>query len=168
MKYAVIFAIIAIAAFAAPPSAQLTAVHKVYVLPMTNGLDQYLVNRLRDSGLMQVSADPANVDAVFTDRLGEAFEAQMDKLFPKSEPEPQPTESEEAGGAMAAEKKEREESGVPASAFRRAKGVVFLVDAKTRDVIWSVFERPKELSADGLDGAATRIVNRLKRDLKQK
>jgi hypothetical protein len=167
MKCAVLFALIwPFALLGAAPATQLAAVHKVYVLPMSNGLDQYLANRLRDSGVVQVSADPANVDAVFTDRLGEAFEAHMDKLFPKPEPESETEETEAEAGAESAEK--MEDAGVPPSSFRRGKGVVFLVDTKTRQVVWSIYDKPKELTADGLDATAGRIVHRLKRDLKQK
>jgi hypothetical protein len=52
------------------------------------------------------------------------------------------------------------------SSFGRGRGTYFLVDRKTRGVIWSVYEKPKSTSADELNKTAERVVNRLKRDLK--
>jgi hypothetical protein len=57
-------------------AADLAGVHKVYVLPMARGLDQYLANRLTTEHVFQVVTDPKTADAVLTDRIGEGFEAQ--------------------------------------------------------------------------------------------
>lgn len=70
-------------ALAAPPKAELAQVHKVYLLPMTNGMEQYLANRLTSLGVFQVVTDPKKADAIFTDRIGEAFESRQDELFPQ-------------------------------------------------------------------------------------
>ncbi len=48
---------------------------------------------------------------------------------------------------------------------RADRGTVFLVDIKSRRVIWSVYERPKDFTPKQLDRAAARIVNRLKKDI---
>ena len=70
-------------ALAAPPKAELAQVHKVYLLPMTNGMEQYLANRLTGLGVFQVVTDPKKADAIFTDRIGEAFEAKQTEWFPE-------------------------------------------------------------------------------------
>ena len=52
------------------------------------------------------------------------------------------------------------------SSFGRGKGTIFLVDRKSKEVIWSVFEPPKGSTGQQLDRGALDIVSRLKRDLK--
>ncbi len=54
------------------------------------------------------------------------------------------------------------------SSFGRAKGMVFLVDAKSKQVIWSAYELPKDTTSRQLDRTATDIVSRIKHDLKKK
>ena len=54
------------------------------------------------------------------------------------------------------------------NSFSRGKGTVFLVDAKSRQVVWSVYHLAKGSSAKELDRTASDIVSRLKRDLKGK
>ncbi|HEY2016651.1 MAG TPA: hypothetical protein VGH38_24275, partial [Bryobacteraceae bacterium] len=67
--------------------ADLAGVHTVYFLPMARGLDQYLANRLTSDHVLMVVTNPKLADAVFTDRIGEAFETQMDTLYPPPESE---------------------------------------------------------------------------------
>src|SRR5258708_4695886 len=62
--------------------ADLAGVRSVYVLPMARGLDQHLANRLTNDHLFQVVTDSKMADAVFTDHIGEAFQTQMEALFP--------------------------------------------------------------------------------------
>jgi hypothetical protein len=58
------------------------------------------------------------------------------------------------------------EGGPPrASSFGGGKGTLFLVDAHSRNVLWSVYEKPKNSSPDELDRTAKRVVTRLKQDL---
>src|SRR5437867_3801980 len=61
-------------------AADLSSVHSVYILPMARGLDQYLANRLTGEHIFQVVTDPKLADAVFTERIGEPFQAQMQNL----------------------------------------------------------------------------------------
>jgi hypothetical protein len=68
-------------------SADLSAVRTVYMMPMSRGLDQYLANRLTGERVFQVVTDPKLADAVFSDRIGEAFQAQLESLLPPPEPE---------------------------------------------------------------------------------
>ncbi len=58
------------------------------------------------------------------------------------------------------------EAGPPRpNAFGGGKGTLFLVDAHSRAVLWSVYEKPKNTSPDELDRTAKRVVGRLKQDL---
>lgn len=146
-------------------------VQTVYLLPMGNGLDQYLAGHLTRLGLFQVVADPKKADAVFTDRLGEAFEQRMRELYPPPPP-PKPEKAEAAEPpAEAAESKTetaRQSGGAPPSSWGRGRGTIFLVDAHSRQVLWSVYQRPRDSSPDELNRTAERIAQRLKRDWKRK
>ncbi len=167
----------AVLAGAEPPDVQ-----SVYVLPMSRGLDQYLANRLTNSHLFQVVTDPKLAQAVFTDRIGEEFEAQLEDITKPPKPSQPAKDSKEAKDTKPETKKESAQSqdatasaldalgniAQPVSAFGRGKGTVFLVDAKSRQVLWSTFRPPKSSSSTDLDRTASDIVSRLTRDLKKK
>jgi hypothetical protein len=130
-------------------SADTPGMKTVYVLPMANGLDQYLANRINASGLFQVAADPKKAEAVFTDRLGETFEQRMNSLFP-------PAKSAEGEKAQQDDNASR-----PASSFSRRKGTIFLVEAASRIVVWSTYHPPRNTTPPELDRTAQRIVEAL-------
>jgi hypothetical protein len=46
----------------------------------------------------------------------------------------------------------------------RSKGAVFLVDRKTRSVVWSDYVRPKSSQPDDLNHAANQIAAQLEKD----
>jgi len=170
-------------------AADLGKVHSVYLLPMANGLDQYLANRITGSGKFEVVADPKKADAIFTDKIGEAFEGRLKELFPPpaekkespaagqpatsepatSEPatsEPaasKPATSEPAAGQSAASQSAASQSGPSprSSSFGRSKGTIFLVDISSRSVLWSAYEPPKNSTPREMDRTAQRIVERL-------
>ena len=132
-----------------------SGVQTVYLLPMANGLDQYVANRLAASGVFYVTTDPKKADAIFTDKLGEAFEQRLDTLLlPPLEKSPK-------------ESKAEERTAPRVSSFSRSKGTMFLVDAATRAVLWSIYEPPKNTSPGELDRTAQRIVGALKRPVKR-
>ena len=132
-----------------------SGVQTVYLLPMANGLDQYVANRLAASGVFQVTTDPTKADAIFTDKLGEAFEQRLDSLI-------LPPVEKSSKGSKA------EDGAAPrASTFSRSKGTIFLVDAATRAVLWSIYEPPKNTSPGELDRTAQRIVGSLKAPVKR-
>jgi hypothetical protein len=54
------------------------------------------------------------------------------------------------------------------SGFSRARGTVFLVDAKSRQVIWSIYQPPKDFEGKEMNRTASDIVSRLKKDLNPK
>jgi hypothetical protein len=164
--------------------AELSDVHTVYVLSMSKGLDQYLANRLANDHLFQVVTDPKLADAFFTDRVGESLQSKLEEIFPPPVPEkaalaekPAPAEKpaskadkdkEPPTNPMLAETVNKLAAPGASNSFGRGKGNVFLVDAKSRQVVWSVYQLPKGSSAKELDRTASDIVSRLKRDLNGK
>ncbi len=164
-------------------AADLATVQNVYVLPMAKGFDQYLANRLYGGHLFQVVTDPKRADAVFTDRLGEGFQFQLETISPSPEAEKAAEEEKKeekkddaaaAGGLgglgamIGGQTANKVSSPALNSSFGRAKGTVFLVDAKSRQVLWSVYEPPKNTSSKELDHTAGDIVSRLKKDMGKK
>ena len=161
--------------------AELAGVHSVYFLPMSRGLDQYLANRLTNEHMFQVVTDPKMADAVFTDHIGEAFQAQMEALYPPPPPPETPAKAE-AADKEGKDKKDQKKEDPKAvglltdtvnklsnpslsSGFGRAKGTIFLVDSKSHQVVWSVFDPPKGSTENDLDRTASDIVSRIKKDL---
>ncbi|HJT89483.1 MAG TPA: hypothetical protein VJ732_16555 [Bryobacteraceae bacterium] len=164
--------------------ADLSGVHSVYVMPMSRGLDQYLANRLTRGHVFQVVTDPKLAQAVFTDRIGAEFEAQLEDISPPPKPAANGKESKPESKSGASDSKAAKDEGgsdagsaldalgnapaAPPSSFGRGKGTVFLVDAKSREVLWSTYQPPKSSSSTDLDRTASDIVSRLKRDLNPK
>ena len=155
--------------------AQLKQVQTVYILPMSGGMDQYLANKLARGGLFQVVTDPKKADAIFTDQIGEGFERKLDELYPTAPP----PKEEDADDDSAASKDDSKSDAKPdskdmsggmtnrQSSWGRGKGTFFIVDRKSRVVIWSTYDHAPNRAADTLDHKADQIVERLKRDLKE-
>jgi len=144
----------------------LWGVHSVYLLPMSRGLDQYLANRLTNQQVFQVVTDSKLADALFTGRLGSAFDNKLADRFGKPASPAAPKESED--------KNEPEPGAGPATSNKladpaansnlgRSKGMVLLVDPKSGHVLWSAFQPPRDSRSRQLDRIAD-IVSRLKRD----
>jgi hypothetical protein len=149
--------------------ADLASVHTVYVLKMSKGMDQYLANRLTNDHVFQVVTDPKLADAVLTDRIGESFQAKLEELFPSPEPE-QPAkekdkEQDAKPGGLFAEPMNKLASPGANSSFGQAAGTIFLVDVKSRQVLWSAYDVPKGGTSRQLDRTASDIVSRINRDL---
>jgi hypothetical protein len=154
--------------FAAAADPGLTQVRTVYLLPMGGGLEQFLANRLTAAGRYQVVTDPAQADAILTDRIGAEFEERLRELYP---PPPPPPEEEEDEDDKDTKKKKEEPSvaalmgesagGRPVSTFTRSRGNVFLVDRSAKRVIWSTYLRPRTTRPDELNRAADQIIDRL-------
>ena len=161
-------------------AAELAGVHKVYVMPMSRGLDQYLANHLAGEHVFQVVTDPKLADAVFTDRLGDGFETQLEGYSPAPKiPEPVAKPDEPAAkprdagvapgpGSLLGETSNKLTSPGLNSSFGRARGTLFLVDAKSRAVVWSTYDPPKGVSGKELNRTASNIVTRLKKELEPK
>lgn len=153
MKYFLIAAsLLALAAGAA--GAGFEDVKTVYVLPMSNGMDQYLAIRLTTGATMQVVTDPQKADAVLTDHLGQSFEEKLDEYYT---PKPKAEDSVENTQTFS-----RVGSGM------HPRGAAFLVNRKTREVIWSTYARPKNSTPEGLRQAADKIGADLEKAIRGK
>ena len=131
-----------VALFAMLANAQYAGPKTVYIFPMASGLDQYLAQWLTKDHVMQVVADPKTAEVVMTDRLGEAFEQKLKQLRSQSD----------------------KKSDEPVHAFRstRAQGTIFLVDAKSRQVLWSDYQAPPRSNSDrDLNRAAEQISRKI-------
>jgi hypothetical protein len=174
---AVLLSVFSAAAFAAP-EATLGQVRSVYLLPMANGFDQYLANQLIGGQVLRVVTDPKQADAVLTERLGPAFEDALENLLPKPEPPPKPAPAAKSGDKKTDESSGEADADAPqqmkadktrvASTFGRGKGTLFLVDVRSRDVLWSIFEKPADNSPETLNRTAKQIAARLKAAREQK
>ncbi len=135
--------------------AEIFGVKTVYVLPMSGGLDQYLALQLTSQGVLQVVTDPKKADAILTDGIGARLEESLTQLYgaPADLDKPEKEKSDKAGSDNFAHPAMRPLSG--------SRGVVFLVNRTSRDVLWSTFERPKNTQPEELKHAAEKIVDRL-------
>jgi hypothetical protein len=137
---------------------------------MARGLDQFLANRLTNGGVFRIVAEPGLADAVLTDRLGEGLRSVLDEIAPlpkASEEQPKDKKNPDENDASS-EPVNRVENPALNSTFGRGKGTIFLVDMKSRQVLWSTFQAPTSSGSRQLDRTASDIVNRLKRDLPKK
>jgi hypothetical protein len=158
-------------------AADLAGVRSVYILPMRSGLDQFLANRLTNGGVFRVVTDPKLADAVLTDHIGETFEAQLEEMIPNPEPVKKlappamaPPLKKDDGTSKSLLGSMVDADSKPAnparnSTFGRTKGTVFLVDEKSRQVLWSVYDLPKGSDSKEMDRTASDIVSRIKKDL---
>jgi len=137
--------------------AQVFGVKTVYVLPMASGLDQYLALQLTSSGVLQVVTDPKKADAILTDGIGARLEDSLSDLYGA------PVDKDKSGKAGT------DDFAHPAMRpLSSSRGVIFLVNRTSRDVLWSTFERPKNTQPEELKHAAQKIVDRLAKAPKAK
>ena len=117
-------------------AAGLGDIKTVYLLPMSNGLDQYLAQQLTAGGVLQVVTDPKNAEAVLTDHVGESFEQSLEDLY-----QTKPQMADKSDQAT-------EDKGAPVVRSgmqgKRGRGTIFLVNRRTHEVLWSVYELPKD------------------------
>lgn len=175
------FALLVFAGAITAENVALKQVQSVYILPMRSGMDQYLANKIVRHGTLQVVTDPQRADAILTDHIGATFERKLDELYPPPRPAApvKPAKADKDDDEDTADTTDKPDSskkglievGAPTdhtSSFGGGRGTVFLVDRKSRAVIWSTYDRAHDMSADSLDKKADQIVNRLKSDLKEK
>ena len=180
MKWAYVIALacLGVLALAAgdAPAPQLANVQTVYILPMGGGMDQYLASRLTAMHVVQVAADPQNADAIFTDRLGDSFERKLADLYPKPAP-PKPEaekdketdkdkkdgdKAESASVTDAVTLADQGKATAPVSSFSRGKGTYFLVDRRTRNVLWSTYEKSSGTQPKDLKHTADEVAKQFK------
>jgi hypothetical protein len=160
----------AMLAFAAV-NPQLKQVNAVYILAMSGSMDQFLANQITTSGVFQVVTDPKKADAIITDRLGESFETKLSELYPPPAPPAPPAATSDDAKKPGDEKKGLMDFGGGAQRVNsggRGKGNLFIVDRKSRIVLWSIFDPPKDSTPGELSKTAERVVKRLKNDLSDK
>ena len=145
-------------------AADLGTVHTVYVLPMGHGLEQYIANVLTAEHVFVVVTDPKMADAVLTDHVGSALQEKLDTLLAPPPPQPKEGEKEEVKGSLI-DPANKLSNPAENSSVGRSRGTVFLVATKTRQVLWSVYDEPKDTSSKQLDRIASDIVSRLKKDM---
>jgi hypothetical protein len=154
--------------------ADLADVRSLYVLPMSHGLDQYLANRLTNDHVFKIVTDARLADAVLTDHVGTSLQAKLEDLLqlaPADKPVAKGDEKDKealSAGSSLAESISQTSRPAESSSIGRSKGTVFLVDTKSRQVVWSAYDLPKDSSSKELDRTASDIVSRIKRDLNPK
>ncbi len=95
-------------------------------------------------------------------KSGDEAPAKPASLNPKAKPdEPAPPD-------LLAKTENTLSNPATSSGFSRARGTVFLVDAKSRQVIWSIYAPPKDFDGKEMNRTASDIVSHLKRDLNPK
>jgi hypothetical protein len=169
MKVFFILAVMGLAQ-AGEPRPELAEIKTVYLLPMTYSLDQFLAIRLTKGGVLQVVTDPKKADAIISDHIGTALEEKMNSLYGERKA------VKSADGAPDSDKdkdkdKDKDQNsfgGGPMAGGTRSKGAVFLVDPKTRNVLWSDYVRPKNSQPDELNHVADKIAAQLEKDKKGK
>jgi len=158
MKYFLLAA--AVLTMSSLSAAGLGDIRAVYLLPMSNGLDQYLAQQLTAGAVLQVVTDPKNADAVLTDHLGETFEQSLADLYQTT-----PKTGDKTADA-------NEDKGAPFARSgmqgKRGRGTIFLVNRRTHEVLWSVYELPKDNRPAGLRHSAGRISEQLAKAIKGK
>jgi len=82
----------------------------------------------------------------------------------KPEPKAKPAD-ERRTPDMLAQTENKLSNPATSSGFSRARGTVFLVDAKSRQVIWSMYAPPRDFAGKEMNRTASDIVSRLKKDL---
>ena len=138
-------------------AAGLGDVRTVYLMPMSNGLDQYLAGQLTAGAVLQVVTDPQKADAVLTDHLGEGFEQSLADL---------------AGAKQNSDRDKTEENGATFARSgmqgQRGRGNIFMVNRKSHEVLWSFYEFPKDKTPDGMKHSAVRIADKLAKSIRGK
>ena len=175
MRLVTFLSIFAPACMWAAADPALMNVKTVYVMPMGKGLDQYLANHLTQNRVFEVVTDPALADAVLSDRIGPAFEQALAELYPPPPPPEPPVEKEaektdtKPAAAEATSIGAASPSGpmyrLRGSSFSRGRGNVFIVDRKTKRVLWSDFHSPRNSQPQEIDYTADKFVDRLAKDL---
>jgi hypothetical protein len=159
MKWFCLLAALSVAHAASEVHPELMEVKTVYLLPMTYSLDQFLAIRLTKGGILQVVTDPKLADAILSEHIGTSLEDQLKSLY---------GEKKEGGTDKEKDKDRASSFGGPMAGGTRSKGAVFLVDRKTRSVIWSDYVRPKNSQPDELNHVADKIAAQLEKDKKVK
>jgi hypothetical protein len=105
--------------------------------------------------IFEVVSDPKLADVVFTDQIGAEFLYKIDHIHPPPAPAPATT-SGSASNVTA-----NTDTAPRTTSFTRGRGTIFLVDPKTKQVVWSAYQKPKNSSSDELNKVAKKVVKEL-------
>lgn len=154
-------------------AAELSGSHSVYLLPMSNGLDQFLANHLAAVKNFSVVTDAQKADLIFTDRIGPALENRLDELFPPPAPPKPAADSEkekdtdkDSQSAGIGDTANQPDAPGSMSVLARGKGNIFLIDLKSRNVLWSIFQPSEGSAPEELNRTAVKIVEQLNKAVK--
>ena len=146
-------------------AADLGTVHTVYVLPMAHGLEQYVANILTEENVFVVVTDPKLADAVLTDHVDAGLQLKLDSLLAPLVEKPKAGEKIDGPKGSIFEPANKLDNPADTSSVGRSKGTIFLVGTKSRHVLWSTFNPPKDSSSKEMDRIASAIVSRIRKDL---
>jgi hypothetical protein len=138
------------AAVAAASGADPSALKTVYLVPMPNGLDQYLAVQLTTGRVLQVVADLNKANVILTDRVGVGLEQTLSDLSANKAD----NKADKLGDEFR-----------PLGTGSRGKGAFFLVDRNDHRVLWSTYVQPKDSQPASVNRLAMKIVERLQKDL---
>jgi len=151
---------VAAASSAAEIPTALAGVHKVYLVPMAGGLDQYLAETLTREGAFTVVVDPKQADAIWSERVDPAFLDTLKDLYPPPAP------------IVKAEKKDATKDATEVQvepphkrSIGGGRGNVFLVSVGSRQVLWSTYLNLQDRSPKAMHRSAQEIVKQLKKDM---
>lgn len=137
---------------------------KVYLLRMKSGFDLHLANRLTESGLMTVVAQPGDAEYVVTESVGPGFEEVMKQMYPPPPEEKEASNEEEDSDAEESRPIVLSQYGSNrVSTFGRAEGTVFVVRRSDSTVVWSTFLERRDVRAAMMHKNAGEVVKRLKK-----
>jgi len=147
---------LALALLAVPlGQAQLRDAQPVYFWPMQHAFDQYLAEAVHGADALTVTVDPKLAGAIMTERIDAPFLQAMEELFP-SEKQAEATEENDQSieGDFAMQRTKNRPQARP-------RGTLFLVDVKTRRVIWSTYLGELEQDSKDLHKEALRVVEEI-------
>src|ERR1700689_448778 len=81
MKWSILLAALSVAHAGDVARPELAEIKTVYLLPMSNALDQFLAIRLTRGGVVQVVTDPKLADAILSDYIGTSLEEKLNALY---------------------------------------------------------------------------------------
>ncbi|MEI9977241.1 MAG: hypothetical protein WDO73_37425 [Ignavibacteriota bacterium] len=124
-----------------------------------------MANVLTNSHVFVVVTDPKLADAVITDHVGPTLQQKLDAMLAPPAEKPKEGEKVDAPKGSLFEPANKLDNPADASSVTHSKGTVFLVETKSRQVLWSVYELPKDGSSKEMDRIASAIVSRLRKDM---
>jgi hypothetical protein len=147
---------------------ELAEIKTVYLLPMTYSLDQFLAVRLTKGGVVQVVTDPKLADAIISDYIGAGLEEKLKTLYGDKKIEAPKDDKDSKDDKKDKDDKRDQPFSGASSGAARSKGAVFLLDRKTRSVLWSDYVRPKNSQPEELNKVADKVAAQLEKDKKGK